>query len=149
MDRCRRAHARVDRRQAYGICTDKTVQYRGSLGFHRPARKRFLYAVTWDSFPIHPRKGVLERKSDPTHKRSGSNGIQCGRTAVIHPVHGYNHMRYDFAVTQARTQGTAINLHGVHPSRWYLTRRWYPSRLQDNVMAHKQGQGSVPRLRLV
>ena len=42
-------------------------------------------------------KGLLERKSDPTHKRSGSNGIHCGRTAVIHPVHGYNHMRYDFA----------------------------------------------------
>ena len=33
----------------------------------------------------------------------------------------YYHMRYDFAVTQARTQGTTINLHGVHPSRWYST----------------------------
>ena len=49
--------------------------------------------------------GCVGRKSDPTHKRSASNDIHCGRTAVIHPVHGYNRMRYDFAVTQARTQG--------------------------------------------
>ena len=88
---------------------------------------------------------MLERKSDPTNKRSGSNGIHCGRTAVIHPVHGYNHMRYDFALTHARTQGTAINLHGVHPSGGIPLDGGHGFK----IMTHKQGQRSVPRFRSV
>ena len=50
----------------------------------------------------------------------------------------------DITTCATTLQGTAINLHGILPGRWYS---WYPSRVQDNVMAHTQGQGSVSRLR--
>ena len=66
---------------------------------------------------------MLESKSDPTHKRSGSNGVHCGRTAVIHPVHGYNHMRRPGPFT-VFFQAGGIPLDGgiLHGFKWHISK---------------------------